>query len=106
MKVSEMPYEHIPLEEFQKSALEIIEGVKNAKSSDEILEWRKKYLELAARYSTAMNLSYIRYSCNTADEFYVKENDYFDEEWIDKENEYISKLVESMTADFGYAIGD
>ena len=40
---------------------------------------KEKYLELVARYSTAMNLSYIRYSCNTADEFYVKENDYFDE---------------------------
>ena len=79
MKVSEMPYEHINLEEFEKAALEIINGVKNAKSADEVLEWREKYRELVIEYSTAMNISYIRYSCNTADEFYVKENDYFDE---------------------------
>lgn len=79
MKVSEMPYEHIPFEEIEKTALEIISGVKNAKDADEVLSWREKYLELVCRYSTAMNISYIRYSCNTADEFYVKENDYFDE---------------------------
>ena len=79
MKVSEMPYEHINFEEFEKNALEIINGVRNAKSADEVLEWRKKYLGLVIEYSTAMNISYIRYSCNTADEFYVKENDYFDE---------------------------
>ena len=79
MKVSEMPYEHIPYEEFEKIAVEIINGVKNAKNADEVLEWREKYLKLAIRYSPAMNISYIRYSCNTADEFYVKENDYFDE---------------------------
>ena len=79
MKVSEMPYEHINFEVFEKNALEIINGVRNAKSADEVLEWRKKYLGLVIEYSTAMNISYIRYSCNTADEFYVKENDYFDE---------------------------
>ena len=79
MKVSEMPYEHIDFVEFEKSALSIINGVKNAENVDEVLEWREKYRELVIEYSTAMNLSYIRYSCNTADEFYVKENDYFDE---------------------------
>lgn len=79
MKVCDMPYEHINFEEFEKTALEIINGVKNAESADEILEWREKYLKIVMEYSTAMNLSYIRYSCNTADEFYVKENDYFDE---------------------------
>ncbi|MBQ6701175.1 MAG: hypothetical protein IJM98_11010, partial [Oscillospiraceae bacterium] len=62
MKVSEMPYEHIPFEEFEKTALEVINGVKNAKNADEVLEWREKYKELGIRYSTAMNLSYIRYS--------------------------------------------
>ena len=34
MKVCEMPYEHINLEEFEKSALEIINGVKNAKTTE------------------------------------------------------------------------
>lgn len=79
MKVSEMTYEHIPLDEFEKNMLEVINGVKCSKNADEVLVWRKKYLELAVRYSTAVNLAYIRYSCNTADEFYVKENDYIDE---------------------------
>ena len=33
-----------------------------------------------------------------------KENEYFDEEWLGKEQEYISKLVESITADFKYKL--
>ena len=69
----------VEFEEFEKTAVEVINGVKNAKNADEVLEWREKYRELVIEYSTAMNISYIRYSCNTADEFYVKENDYFDE---------------------------
>ena len=64
-----------------RTALRILKPILTfkAKNADEVIEWREKYLELVARYSTAMNLPYIRYSCNTADEFYVKENDYFDE---------------------------
>ena len=46
MKVNEMPYEHIPFDEFEKSAIEVINGVKNAKNADEVIEWREKYLEL------------------------------------------------------------
>ena len=37
MKVSEMPYEHIPFDEFEKNALEVINGVKNSKNADEVL---------------------------------------------------------------------
>lgn len=79
MKVSEMPYEHISFDEFEKEFLQIIDGVKNSKDADEVLEWRKKYLDIFTKFQTQANIAYIRYSCNTADEFYVKENDYFDE---------------------------
>lgn len=79
MKVCEMPYEHIEFAELEKSMREIIEGIKSSKNVEEILEWRKKYLIIATNYATQLSLCYIRYSCNTADEFYVKEKDYLDE---------------------------
>lgn len=79
MKICDMPYEHIEMDEINLTMNEIITGIKESKSADEILTIRQKYVAFLRRYSTAMNLSYIRYSGNTADEYYVKENDYFDE---------------------------
>lgn len=79
MKIKDMPYKHIDFEEVSKAFKAITEGVKNAKSAAEVLEYRKQYLELATDIYTQSSLSYIRYSCNTADEFYLKEKDYFDE---------------------------
>ncbi len=98
MKISEMPYRHIPVEEFSGTINEIIDGIKNAESADEILCLRKKYDDLMIQYSTNADLSYIRYSCNTADEFYVKENDYFDEigpQVSNLLNEYNNALLSS-----------
>ncbi len=79
MKLSEIPYEHIDFAAFEKEAAEVVEGVKNAKSADEVLAWREKYVELSAKFYTEFTLCTIRYSCNTADEFYLKEKDYYDE---------------------------
>ena len=66
MKVQQMPYEHIPLEELRGEMRAIIDGVRTAKSTEEILALRQRYLALRVRYGTAVNLCYIRYSCNTA----------------------------------------
>ena len=93
MKISEMPYKPIPA-----SVREIIDKIKSAESADEILELREKFNEILCKYETNANLSYIRYSCNTADEFYVKENDYFDEtgpEVGNLFNEYNNALLNS-----------
>ncbi len=98
MKISEMPYEHLSIEEIGFSMKKIIESINNAKNADEILEIRKDYLKILRNYNTALNLAYIRYSCNTADEFYVKENDYFDEigpQFSNLINEYNNALLNS-----------
>lgn len=98
MKISEMPYKHIPVEEFSASVKEIIEKIKSAGSADEILDLREKLNKILCKYQTNEALSYIRYSCNTADEFYVKENDYFDEtgpEVGNLLNEYNNALLNS-----------
>lgn len=79
MKVSELPYHRITLEEVQTRAKNIIEAVKNATTADEVLNARQDMISLQKDYSTNAGLCYMRYSINTADEFYSAEKDYYDE---------------------------
>lgn len=79
MKIKDIQYKHVDFEEISAALKAITEGVKNAQSAKEILEYRKQYLDIATEVYTQSALSYIRYSCNTADEYYLKEKDYFDE---------------------------
>lgn len=79
MKVSELKYERVTLEEFSEKAQWVIEKVKTADSAEDVLEAREAYLKLVLRYQTAAALSYMRYTINTEDAFYVTEKDYYDE---------------------------
>ncbi len=79
MKVSELKYQRLSIEEFTAEIKDIIRQVKHAASAREVLEARKRYNALAVRLETAQALSYMRYSINTADEFYLAEKDYYDE---------------------------
>jgi len=79
MKVSELPYKRVTLEDAASTMQDIISRIKNAESVDEILKAREDYLKFNTEYYTADALSYMRYSINTADEFYVAEKEYYDE---------------------------
>jgi len=57
----------------------ITEGVKNAKSAEEVLERHREYTKYAKTIHTLEAISSIRHSLDTRDEFYDKENDFFDE---------------------------
>lgn len=98
MKVSELPYKRVTLEEVASVMEDVIPRIKNAKSVEEVLSAREDYLKLALEYYTANALAYMRYSINTADEFYVAENDYYDEAGPAVNNynvEYASALLDS-----------
>ena len=49
---------------------------------------------------------YIEYVENSGIDYKVqyKENDFFDDEWIDKNQSYISSLIENISADFKYSM--
>ena len=79
MKVKDMPYEHLTIEEIRGEMRAVIDEIKNAACHNCVLRARERMLKLMVRYQSNASLCYIRYSCNTADEFYSKENDYFDE---------------------------
>lgn len=79
MKVSELKYERMTLESFTEKINKIISGIKTAKSTEEVIEQREEYVKLQKEMATAIDLSYMRYSINTVDEFYLAEKDYYDE---------------------------
>lgn len=98
MKVSELPYKRVTIEEIKAVMDDVLARTRNAKSVDEILASREDYLKLLCDYRTAESLSYMRYSINTVDEFYVAEKDYYDEIGPEAENymvQYASTLLDS-----------
>lgn len=109
MKIKDIPYKHIDFDAVCGELNEIISGVKNAASCEEVLAVRERYLAIAKDISTQSSLAYIRYSCNTADEYYLHEKDFFDEvspRLMILENEYGKALLESpFRAELEKALG-
>ena len=112
MKFSEYKYERPNLENVQKQYADFIEKMNCAKSVDEFMDIFKEVNKLRNTISTMATLSSLRYTINTADEFYAKENDYWDEnnpyyQQLDTrlykcilESKYINELKERIPAPF------
>ena len=97
MKVSELPYRRVTLEEVRAVAEDVLPRIRNARSVEEILTAREVFLKMLLEFNTASSLSYMRYSIHTTDEFYVAEKDYYDE---------IGPTVESLMVDYAAALLD
>ena len=98
MKVCDLPYKRVTLEEVEAVMKDVIARIRSAKSADEILVAREDCNALRLEYQTAASLSYMRYSINTVDEFYVAEKEYYDEVGPSAQNymiEYASALLDS-----------
>jgi len=97
MKVNELPYNRIALETVHPALEAVIAKIKSAQSVDEVLAAREDYLKIMTDYTTGTALAYMRYSINTADEFYSGEQDYYDE---------IGPKVQSLMVDYAGALLD
>lgn len=95
MKVSELKYERVSLESIKDVLEENLSLIKNARSVDEVLKAREKILEIKKEFETAQSLSYMRYTLNTVDEFYLKEIEYYDEVGP-KYNNYMHQYAVAM----------
>lgn len=98
MKVSDLKYERVTIEEITEKMNDIISRIRNAKSADDVLAARADYVKIAKKFNTAEALAYSRYTMNTVDEFYVAEKDYNDEISPQEMNlvlEYSKALLES-----------
>lgn len=97
MKVSELPYQRVTLEEVKAVMEDVIGRVRGAQSVEEILRAREDYLKIALEYRTNASLASTRYTLNTVDPFYVAENEYYDE---------ISPAVGNLMVQFSAALLD
>jgi M3 family oligoendopeptidase len=79
MKFNEYPYEHIVLEDAQKEIAAIKEQMKAAKTAQEFMDAFKAYDAWERKVHTNETICSIRHTIDTHDEFYTKENDYFNE---------------------------
>lgn len=98
MRVSELPYRRTDLSAIRAEMDDIIEKVEKAVNIGQVLGAREDYLRLYKSYSTESALAYMRYSINTADEFYCAEKDYYDETGPEVESlctRYAAALLDS-----------
>ena len=98
MKFKDMPYERPDIDVCEKTIAQLIERQQAAKSGEEQFEIHKEYYKLYRDFDTAMNIAMIRHDGDSTDEFYDKENDYFDEiipRWENATIKYNKVLFES-----------
>ena len=98
MKVSEMPYQRITVEEFKEQAEKIIAKIRAAKSAEDLKSARDEYNKISEDVDTAASLANCRFTLNTRDEFYNAEMDYYDNAmplFSEIENEYKKAMLDS-----------
>ena len=91
MKLSQIPYKRITLEEITEKMNSLTAEFDKAANAAEQLEIYKKFDEYSSDISTTFSLLNIRYTLNTADEFYSKEKDYLNEI-----SPYVQQLVQQF----------
>ena len=77
--LSQLPYERITMEAFEKEAAEIIKNFNAAQSGEEQFLVHKEYYALMGKVSTGMILAGMRHDGDVTDEFYAQEHEYYDE---------------------------
>lgn len=80
MKFKDMPYERIDFAKAKVELSEIMEKSKAAKSGAEQFEIHKMFYRLNDKIQTQVTLCSIRHTIDTTDEFYEKEQNYYDEQ--------------------------
>lgn len=91
MKVSKIPYERYDVNKIIAKFTIASEQLKSAKSVAEVAKIRNLVVEEEIALDTAFNLSFIRWSINTTDEFYVREKEYYEQnipKTYESKNEY------------------
>ena len=106
VKVSELNYERVTIEEFTREMEAVIRQVKEAQTAADVLAARDRCNALSVRWQTAEALSYMRYSINTVDEFYVAEKDYYDEVGPLAQNEMLAYTKAMLDTPFRKELED
>ncbi|MBR6322016.1 MAG: M3 family oligoendopeptidase [Lachnospiraceae bacterium] len=79
MKFSEMPYERIDVAKTREALEALIGKIGEVKSGEELFAVHEEYTALSEELFSNITIAQIRHSIDTTDEFYEKENDFYDE---------------------------
>lgn len=79
MKFNEMPYSRPDIEDLKAKLVVLKEKIEKAENAKDIISAYTEVCGLSEEYSTMGSLAYVRHTIDTRDEFYDKENDFFDE---------------------------
>lgn len=95
MIFNEFKYEHLDYKELKNKYISLLNKLENAKESSEFLKIFKEFNIFRGHISSMQTICSIRHTINTLDDYYCKENDYWDNTFplLEKyENEY-AKIV-------------
>lgn len=79
VKVKDLPYERIDAQQVINAIKTHTENAASAKSGKELSDIRQSCLKSVSRFFTMYNLSFVRWTLDTRDDFYSAEKDYYDE---------------------------
>lgn len=79
MKFSEMSYKRVEFEPFKAEFDKVLASFEAAKDKEAALSALKSFYSLCDCFYSMANLCYIRYTMDTADEYYSAEHGYYDE---------------------------
>ncbi|MGI6510276.1 MAG: M3 family oligoendopeptidase [Erysipelotrichaceae bacterium] len=79
MKFSEFKYERINYQEIEKKLTELLDKLEKQTKADDFIKVFQEIEKINSHVSTMASLATVRHSINTKDEFYDKENDFWDE---------------------------
>lgn len=78
MKVQDIPYERVTIEDYRAAIGELTQAARAADSADALHDVYGRMLETEEKARTELSVSEIRFTLNMKDEFYVGENEYYD----------------------------
>lgn len=81
MKVSQLKYERVSVESVIEGYSVATEKISSAKTLDNLLSARKELTSIVRRFGTESSLACARWSCNTRDEFYRAEKEYYEQNY-------------------------
>ena len=79
IKVNQIPYVRADVNKVKDALDKFIEINQNAKCALDVLKARKVFNDAMEEFNTYASLAYVRYSQDTRDEFYLNEQDFYDQ---------------------------
>ncbi|ONI39186.1 oligoendopeptidase F [Candidatus Epulonipiscium fishelsonii] len=79
MKFKDFKYERPDFEQFKKESNALIQEMQNAETANDQITIIKKIHKYESKISTLQQIASVRHTIDTKDEFYSKENEYWDE---------------------------